>query len=217
VLRAAVIIDYQNMQTTGMSRFNPQARRRDYLLDPVKFSEVLIELRNSRVPEPGLLAKLERIEIYRGLPSSVHDPSDHATNLEQMNRWMRDSRVKVTHRNLKYDFSPSLDANGNPRRFRSKMEKGIDVLCALAIMRNSSSPEIDLVIVASHDSDLEPAIEEAQCQANGTKIETVSWFNPEFKNTRSKMNPKTPNPIWNTALRRESYLASIESKQAWWN
>jgi uncharacterized LabA/DUF88 family protein len=210
VLKTAVIIDYQNMQTTGLSRFLPEAKPRDYFLDPVKFSEVLIEHRNSKVPTAGLLADLTKIEVYRGLPSSTHDPRDHATNLEQKRKWMRDSRVNVTHRNLKYVLTQSQDSKGNPKRFHSKMEKGIDVLCALAIMRNNASPHIDLVIVASHDSDLEPAIEEARALETGTKLETVSWLNLEFKNTRSKMSPKTTPPIWNTALRLESYIASIE-------
>ena len=34
------------------------------------------------------------------------------------------------------------------------------MLCALAVVRNTQSPLIDLVIMASHDSDLEPAVEE---------------------------------------------------------
>lgn len=213
-MKTAVIIDYQNMQTTGLSRFLPQARPRDYFLDPLKFSQVLIEHRNSKVPMAGLLADLTKIEVYRGLPSSIHDPRDHATNLEQMRRWMQDHRVSVTHRNLKYVLTPSKDSNGNPKRFHSKTEKGIDVLCALSIMRNNASPDIDLIIVASHDSDLEPALEEAQALETGTKLETVSWLNPEFKNTRSKMSPKTTLSIWNTALRLESYLASVEPGEA---
>lgn len=211
MLRAAVIIDYQNMHTTGVQSFKPQAKPRDFPLNPLKFSEALIQFRNSKVIDETLLAELTAVEVYRGLPSSTHDPRAHATNLEQKGKWMRDPRVVVTQRNLKYDLTPSQFPDGTPKRYSSKIEKGIDVLCALAIMRNTTSEKIDLVIVASHDSDLEPAIEEAHALTNGTKLETVSWFNPEYKAGRTKMNPKTSSRIWNTALSFEVFLASLDS------
>jgi hypothetical protein len=169
-----------------------------------------MQVRNSRTSNFELLAELSRVEVYRGLPSSIHDPRDHASNLEQMKRWTQDPRLSVTHRNLKYDLSPSTFPDGRPKKYSSKVEKGIDVLCALAIMRNANSNLIDLVIVASHDSDLEPAVEEAQSQSKRTKLETVSWFNPKYKFARSKMNPKTSTPIWNTALGQEVFRDSFD-------
>lgn len=211
VLRAAVIIDYQNMHTTGVNRFKPQAQPRDFPLNPLKFSTALVEFRNSKVTDAALLADLSSVEVYRGLPSSIHDPRDHATNVEQQKKWTQDPRVLVTHRNLKYDLAPSKFPDGTPKRYKSKVEKGIDVLCALAIIRNTALANVDLVIVASHDSDLEPAIEEALALARNTKIETVSWFNREIKNGRSQMNPKTPSPIWNTALGCDVFLASLDN------
>lgn len=211
MLRAAVVIDYQNMHTTGVNRFQPQTKPRDLPLNPIKFTEALIAFRNLRVVDESLLAEVSKIEIYRGLPSSVHDPRDHASNIEQMDRWTQDPRVTVVHRNLKYDLTPSAYPDGTPKKYSSKVEKGIDVLCALSIMRNSASEQIDLVIVASHDSDLEPAIEEAHMLSKGTKIETVSWFNPDFKSGRSRMSPKTSSPIWNTPLSREIFASSFDT------
>lgn len=211
MLRAAIIIDYQNMHTTGVKSFKPQTRPRELPLNPLKFSEALIQFRNSKVKDEGLLAELYKVEVYRGLPSSTHDPRSHATNVEQKNNWTKDSRVIVTQRSLKYDLTPSQYPDGTPKKYSSKVEKGIDVLCALAIMRNAALAEIDLVIVASHDSDLEPALEEAHSLTNGTKFETVSWFNPEFKAGRTRMNPKTSSPIWNTALGLQAFMASLDN------
>ena len=198
------------MHTTGVKTFKHETTPRQLPLNPVKFSDSLINFRNSRVSDSGQLAEIVRIEVYRGLPSSVHDPIDNAANIEQMNSWIQDSRVDVVQRNLKYDLTPSVFPDGAPKRYNSKVEKGIDVLCALAIMRNSASENIDLVIVASHDSDLEPAIEEAHRTARRTKFETVSWFNPESKAGRSRMNPKTSSKIWNTALGREVFELSLD-------
>lgn len=211
MLRAAVIIDYQNMHTTGVRRFGQEFAPRELPLNPVRFSEELIRFRNSKVTNPIMLAELTKIEVYRGLPSSIHDPQDHAANMEQKENWTRDHRALVIHRPLKYDLTPSNYLDGTPKRYNAKVEKGIDVLCALAVMRNTTATEIDLVIMASHDSDLEPAIEEAHSLANGTKIETVSWFNPALKAGRSKMNPKTSSNIWNTALGHKEFLASLDN------
>ncbi len=210
MLRAAVIIDYQNMHTTGVQSFQPQANQRDFPLNPLKFGEALIQFRNSRVTDSSLLAELTGVEVYRGLPSPIHDPRDHASNIEQKTKWMQDPRVIVTQRNLKYDMRPSYYPDGTPKKYSSKAEKGIDVLCALAIMRNVASTRVDLVIIASHDSDLEPAIEEAHSLSNGTKLETVSWFNPSLKSGRTRMNPKTSSPIWHTPLGFEVYSASLD-------
>ena len=157
-----------------------------------------------------MIAALETVEVYRGLPSSELDAEDNARNLADQERWSRDPRVKVIHRALKYVLLNKTAQHVNPQRYVSKEEKGIDVLCALAVVRNAAAGNIDLVILASHDSDLEPAIEEAVRIAPGTKVETASWFNPEFKHTRSKLNAKTPIAIWNTALGRDHYLASSD-------
>ena len=210
MLRAAVIIDYQNIQTTGSQRFYPKDSPRKRSLNPTKFAEALVSFRNSRVADPALLASIEAIEVYRGLPSSARDPKDNARNLEEQRRWSHDRRVKVVHRPLKYVFHNRQDNLGMGTRYFSKVEKGIDVLCALAVVRNVKAEQIDLVILASHDSDLEPAIEEAVRISAGTVVETVSWLNPEYKNSRSRLNPKTLKPIWNTSLGREQYDASVD-------
>ncbi len=88
----------------------------------------------------------------------------------------------VVHRPLKYRYE--RDAAGRPRIgidgkriVESKCEKGIDVLCALALVREAQRPDVDLVILASHDSDLEPALDEALVLGSA-KIEDIFVVRP---------------------------------------
>ena len=74
-------------------------------------------------------------------------------------------------------------------------EKGIDVLCALALVREVRTA--DLVILASQDTDLIPAINEATVLRLG-KVETCSWYlkgNHSSREIRSELVP-----VWNTRL-----------------
>ncbi|NMH98748.1 NYN domain-containing protein [Pseudonocardia sp. K10HN5] len=63
---------------------------------------------------------------------------------------------------------------GTPR------EKGVDVRCALTFVREARQPDIDLVILASHDSDLDPALDEAAALGMA-KVETFCWVDPQRK------------------------------------
>jgi hypothetical protein len=127
---------------------------------------------------PG--AEVKSVLVYRGLPSSKHNPKAYARSLAQQARWERDRRVQVHLRPLQY--RPRYDSQGSPVRdqdgneiIEEVREKGVDVLCALAVVREAASPANDLVILASHDTDLEPALDEALRQGNA-KIETCQWF-----------------------------------------
>lgn len=211
MLRAAVVIDYQNVLLTGVELFGEHHDPRQHPLNPLRFATHLLAERNARVPDPRFLAALSRVEVYRGLPSSVHDPLDNARNLEQEKAWTRDDRVSVTHRPLKYFATHKGLGAGKSKGYSTKREKGIDVLCALAVVRNAQSPHVDLVILASHDSDLEPAVEEAVSLSPQTKVETASWFNPKIKQGWVQINPRTPVPIWNNRLRRHVMESSLDT------
>jgi uncharacterized LabA/DUF88 family protein len=212
MLKAAVIVDYQNVHLTSLEVFDSDYESRRNSLNPLLFATCLIEERNSRVKDERLLAKLKRVEVYRGLPSSIHDPIDNARNLEQKRRWMEDPRVQVTLRPLKYSTTRPSKANASSKGYVVKREKGIDVLCALAVVRNAQSPDIDLVVLASHDSDLEPALEEAVLLSPETRIETASWFNPSTKKGWIRLNPRVSTPIWNNRLGRSILTGSQEKR-----
>ncbi|MGF1661652.1 MAG: hypothetical protein ACFCVG_04150 [Kineosporiaceae bacterium] len=85
-----------------------------------------------------------------------------------------------------------------------KREKGIDVLCALAVVREAQRQETDLVMLASTDSDLEPALDEALNLACA-KIETCSWYEPDQRHRCKELRPALPRRIWNTRLHEADF------------
>ena len=101
------------------------------------YANQLIQARTKTQRGGRPLAQLERVLVYRGLPSPEHDPKPYARNLAQKTEWERDPRVKVTLRPLKYPYErtedgrKATDATGRPTIIE-RLEKGVDVLCALA-------------------------------------------------------------------------------------
>lgn len=128
-------------------------------------------------------------------------------------------------RDLKYSFKTG--ANGRPiKDIKGKKvpegrprEKGIDVLCALACVRESNRPDVDLVILASRDTDLVPALDElydlrGQDPDRFAGIETASWRNAsavaEGNYSGGSLLPTAPRRIWNTNMDRAAYEASVD-------
>lgn len=216
-LRTVVVIDYQNLHLTGHGTFpaTKYGPRHESLVDPLHFSTQLLKERNSRQKAGHPNAVLRRVNVFRGHPSSDHDPKGYARNLAQQAHWERDKRVSVTLRPLKYRYH--RDASGQPVRDPAtgiKMpsgppsEKGVDVLCALALVREAAAPDIDLVILASVDSDLEPALAEV-LKAGTAKVETVSWYQPGQPSIELRLADKTKR-LWNTRLNETNFLNCLD-------
>ncbi|UUT36420.1 hypothetical protein [Microbacterium elymi] len=210
-LRAAVIIDYQNVHLTGVGLFEHHQPPHEHLVHPLHFANQLITRRNSNQREGRAHATLRKVLVYRGLPSADIDPKAYARNLAQKAHWEQDPRVSVTLRPLKYRYARAQDGrkatdaagrfilNGKPQ------EKGVDVLCALALVREARDPNIDLVILASQDTDLEPALDEA-CALQTAKVETVSWFDQGQYRQSREIRPDALR-IWNTRLNAQAFSA----------
>lgn len=204
-LRAVVVMDYQNVHLTGHGLFAASRYRalHEALVDPLNFGNQLIQARN-RAQKPGMdHAFLSRILVYRGQPHPEHDSAAYARNLAQKSHWERDPRVRVHLRPLKYEYE--YDGNGHAlvgedgrRIVKGKREKGVDVLCALAVVREALLPDVDLVILASHDSDLEPALDEA-ISLQSAKIETFCWYDADRRWGTRQLRP-SGRTIWNTRL-----------------
>ena len=90
--------------------------------------------------------------VFRGCPSNHKDPEAYNRSQKQKAEWTRDPRVEIIYRSLRY----SWDSAVNDWR---KQEKGIDVLVALTAYQLSVSGAFDVVILASHDTDMIPVIE----------------------------------------------------------
>lgn len=81
-LRAAVVIDYQNVHLTGHELFqaSKHLQRHVSLIDPGLFAGQLTSARN-RAQRPGMdLAELAAVLVYRGEPSPEHDPKAYVRN-----------------------------------------------------------------------------------------------------------------------------------------
>lgn len=205
-LRAVVVMDYQNVHLTGRGLFAVSRHRpaHESLIDPLHFANQLIATRNSRQREGMDHAVLTQVLVYRGDPSVEHDPKPYARNQAQKAHWQRDPRVLVTLRPLKYRYEYTEDGrcatDSTGRRIvKGKDEKGVDVLCALALVREARNPDVDLVILASSDSDLVPALDEALTQGTA-KVETVCWYDKTQPWRISQLRPGSGRRIWNTQL-----------------
>jgi hypothetical protein len=213
LLRTCVVLDYQNMHLTAhglydSTRYGP---KHDCLLDPITFAVNMVNTRNARQRAGHPPAEVTSVLVYRGLPSSTHDPTAYARSLAQQAQWERDPRVRVHLRPLYYRYrydnqgTPIRDASGN-RVVEEVREKGVDVLCALAVVREAASPANDLVILASHDTDLEPALDEALGQGRA-KIETCQWFRSDRQRHTKQLRP-SGRTVWNTRIGETEFQRS---------
>lgn len=216
-LRAAIVIDYQNVHLTGHGRFDSTRYRPKYeaLIDPLHFANQLLQVRNSLQRAGMDKAVLRYVDVYRGEPNPDHEPKAHARNQAQKAQWERDKRVHVTLRPLKYRYQ--RDGSGRPLRDKTTgikipegrpQEKGVDVLCALALVRRALSDDVDLVILASHDTDLIPAIDEVLTLGTA-KVETFSWYSPKEPCYQLRPTDRSRR-IWNTRLNETNFLNCLD-------
>jgi hypothetical protein len=210
LLDATVIIDYQNLHMTGWKLHAKNLPRHQHYIDPISFAEALAVERNSRMTSTFSPISIRSVLVYRGIPSNIYEPKQYSRNLAQASYWQRDKRVLVNHRSLKYEFERDPDGSliydkKGKKIPISKKEKGIDVLCALALVREIG--KTDVVILASQDSDLIPAIEEAQRLELG-KVETCSWYLKGDFGSREIRSEKFK--VWNTRLGENIFQKSLD-------
>lgn len=175
----AVLIDYQNIHLTAHDHFAPiGVQKHETLVHPLKFAEELVKRRNAIIGQLRVggrkdvppLGDLVHVTVYRGSPANKHDPVAYSRSQAQKSEWTRDPRVEVVYRTLRYQRSQALGE-------WSKQEKGIDVLAALDAYRLAVNGVYDVVILASHDTDLIPTLERwASDRRDGSGLlETAGW------------------------------------------
>lgn len=115
------------------------------LIEPFRFAKQLAKARNS----DGLHeVEVARIEVFRGIPIPDDDPEGYRRNLEQKSQWEYGHQgiVSVTLRPLKYNWEWH-DGQKTPIR-STRREKGVDVMCALALVRLARSGNYDVITLA---------------------------------------------------------------------
>ncbi|MGV9336953.1 hypothetical protein [Nocardia sp. NPDC003726] len=200
--RAAIVIDYQNMHLTARGKFTPEGTpTHESLLHPLRLAEQILLARANAKGEGALPARVEKVHAFRGLPSNRYDSTGYRRSLAQRAEWTRDHRVDVTYRPLRYQ-----DVHG----VRTPQEKGVDVLVALTFVELVATAQYDLVIMAAHDTDQEPALEMAlktdAAKAGKVTVETAGWWQCK------RIQPSgVPRP-WHTFLAVNHFRAARDLK-----
>lgn len=205
----AVLIDYQNIHLTAHERFAPVGvQKHETLVHPLKFAEELVKRRNALIGQLQVggrrdvppLGDLSHVTVYRGSPANKHDPVAYSRSQAQKSEWTRDSRVEVIYRTLRYRWSDGLED-------WIKQEKGIDVLAALDAYRLAVNGVYDVVILASHDTDLIPTLErfDSDKRAESGVLETAGWL-------RCKKIQARGVRTWDTRLDGSDFVHSRDRK-----
>lgn len=156
--RVAVFIDYQNCYKRARGAFfDPSAGHTDGQVYPRLLA---IKLKQA-VPSPR---ELVAVRVYRGLPSSKHDPKGYGAADRQMAMWRKQALVDPVFRPLNYR-DPS-----------SPKEKGIDVLIAIDMVMMAMRNDYDVSILVSDDTDLLPALEAViAIKGSPAACEVATW------------------------------------------
>ena len=162
--RVGFVIDYQNMHLTAHNLFTPNLNKRESLLHPLQLAQGVLSRRGEFFKEQVTQFKITQVRVFRGLPSNRQELEKYAQNLSQKSEWSKDKRVRIEHLQLKYRTKQGLPPQ----------EKGIDVLTALNFVAMAQSGEFELVVLMTHDTDLQPALRMANLNS-GVRIETAGW------------------------------------------
>lgn len=201
-MNATVIVDYQNIHLSAHEQFcSAGIPKHQSLIHPLHFAKEVIHARGGARVGDVDDASLTQVVAFRGLPSNLRQPAIYRRCLAQKSEWTRDPRVRVNYRSLRYRRGP--DGNWTAR------EKGIDILVALEVVKATESGSYDVVILATHDMDLEPALEYVldsnAVRMGKVRIETAGW-------TNCKRLQVPGRPMVHTALKAGHYARSRDRK-----
>lgn len=166
--RVVVFIDYQNVyrRARGLYFDHKTDPHTHGQINPLALSEHLVQRKQGRI--------LEKVFVYRGMPSSKNDPRGYAACRKQIASWQSDPRVECKQLPLRY---PPLV----PGRASKPEEKGIDVLLAIDFATLAYKNEYDIGILFSADTDLRPALGFVYDQSISAVPEVAAWG---IKNSR---------------------------------
>jgi uncharacterized LabA/DUF88 family protein len=193
--RVHLFVDYQNVHLSAASCFEADTTKRHHsLIHPGLYGDRLMEKRAAA----GRHGSLEHIWVYRGRPGMVQQPDAAARNNAQEAEWHRDRRVTVSARPLKYPSNWPTSP---------QQEKGIDVALAIGFVRTAIQQRADVLILASRDTDIVPALEMA-VDLGRTDVEVVTWLGK----SRLRLPGHITYTMPYTVLDRDDYLASRDPK-----
>jgi uncharacterized LabA/DUF88 family protein len=155
--RMALFIDYQNVYKGARRCFSqPGAPHMDGQIIPLRLG---LKLRDRGQNE----RQLTTVRIYRGMPSSAHDPKGFGACRRQVAQWDKGALVVPITRPLNYR---------DPVRPK---EKGIDVRIAIDLVMMAMRNDFDVGVLFSGDTDLVPAMEAVAAIKGVSAIEVAAW------------------------------------------
>ncbi len=194
--RVWLYIDYQNVHLSVREAFAPPGTPHHLtLIHPSKYGDALMARRKAK----GRGGVLEQIHVYRGQPSSDREATSASRNKAQSAEWSRDPRLTMYNRPLRYPRNwPSIPAR----------EKGVDVKLALDFVRAAVDGSADVLILASRDTDLVPALESAS-DLGKADLEVVTWSGCSRVRFGGSYSAR---PLWCTFMEGGDYVASKDPK-----
>ena len=205
-LKMAVVVDYQNAHLTAAGLYMPGRPPEEALIDPYRFASQLARARNA-TNDDAHQVEVSRVEVFRGLPIPEDDSDAYRRNQAQKAQWTRGHHgvVNVTLRPLKYSWE-YIDGVRRPVR-SSRQEKGVDVLCALMLVDLARCGLYDVVVLASRDTDLAPALDNA-ARTGSAKVEAAKWYHPGNSRTFGLIKPDRR--LWTTSMTEQHFLSSLD-------
>lgn len=205
-LKMAVVVDYQNAHLTAAGLYMPGRPPEEALIDPYRFASQLARARNA-TNDDAHKVEVSRVEVFRGLPIPEDDSDAYRRNQAQKAQWTRGHHgvVNVTLRPLKYSWEYIAGVKRPVRS--SRQEKGVDVLCALMLVDLARCGLYDVVVLASRDTDLAPALDNA-ARTGSAKVEAAKWYHPGVPSTRGRI--KTERRLWTTSMTEQHLLSSLD-------
>ncbi|MBA3268580.1 MAG: NYN domain-containing protein [Acidimicrobiia bacterium] len=160
--RVAVFIDYQNIYNLGREAFGEKnAAPWCGQFSPLMVANEIVKRREDSV--------LEKVHLYRGMPSSRKDAKGSAACSRQINAWSKLPKVRATWRPLRYPYDwPNEKAE----------EKGVDVNLAVDFLMGAVHDEYDVGVLFSGDSDMKPLLFAVEDLLSPDAIEVVAWNPP---------------------------------------
>lgn len=160
-----LFIDYQNAYRSAREVFYDGAAQWFWQgqFNPYLLGKHLVD--GSKYPR-----ELTGVRIYRGLPSSKHDPKGYGASMAQTASWNSLPGVVTVSRPLRYpaDFPKSPPE-----------EKGVDVALAVDFVMGAVKGWFDVGVIMSLDTDLRPAIESVTTELHGIRAEVTAWNRPD--------------------------------------
>lgn len=194
--RVVVYVDYQNVQYCARDMFWPAVPappRTAGHVDPLKLGNLLCRLGQPGDPERVLAG----VRVYRGQPIAGRSREKARRFYDrQVSSWRQAPGVEVFTRPLRYHRAKNPDGT----EYWAAREKGVDVLMALDISIGARSDLFDVAIIASADTDLIPALEDALRVSK--RIETAAWGSPG--NSSGPLRVKGRN-LWNHYLNQTHF------------